>query len=84
VESGQNGKANRIGDRLESLWRKLDDLKRLESDLSIAPSPASVPVSEQIKLKSKTASDFSASVCPGVGFPFLARKLLAPTAHFLL
>jgi len=68
-------RANRIGDRLESLWRKLDDLKRLESDLSIAPSPASVPVSEQIKAEIENRLGFFPPLfAPALDFPSLLES----------
>jgi diguanylate cyclase (GGDEF)-like protein/PAS domain S-box-containing protein len=49
TESAQNGEGARTGNEFESLWKKLADLKRLESDLSATGSSASPGTADQLR-----------------------------------
>jgi diguanylate cyclase (GGDEF)-like protein/PAS domain S-box-containing protein len=69
-------RAPRTGNELESLWKRLEDLKRLESELASGTAAPSAPTSEQLKTEIESRLGFFPPFfAPALEFPSLLESL---------
>jgi diguanylate cyclase (GGDEF)-like protein/PAS domain S-box-containing protein len=76
MESILMEREHRTRNELDSLWERLEDLKRLESDLPTSGIPVSAPALEQLKSEIESRVGFiPPHFAPALGSPFLLECL---------